>query len=239
MSAARAQPSHRARRHVRLERPGIGGRLPLVTAARLVDISLTGAGVVTEAPLSSSRSYCIVLEDGESRVERTGRVVWKDAAGPAPEEGRRRPYRVGVAFEDGSIEAVSELLEFIQRHQAAEGDAESSDDSVSWSATRRHATRYRLSDVSSLRIQVEHSYQIHNLSLSGMLIESGVPLRPGMRVALTLDLPDGEVRTVGRVVNARNVAVNGRTLHRAGIEFVEMSGSERAMLDSFLARHLN
>ncbi|HVS62734.1 MAG TPA: PilZ domain-containing protein [Thermoanaerobaculia bacterium] len=207
-----------------------------------MDISLTGAGVVTQTPLSSSRSYSIVLEDAESRVERTGRVVWKSPSGPEG-AGGRRSYRVGVAFEDAPISAVSDLLEFIQRHQdadagRADGDDRSRDDSVSWSTTR-NATRYRLRGVNALRIQVEHEYQVRNLSLSGMLIESRVPLRPEMKIALTLDLPEGEVRTVGRVVTARAVEEGGKTLHRAGIEFLEMSRSERALLDAFLARYLS
>lgn len=209
-----------------------------MTAARLIDISLTGAGVLTEAPLSPARSYCLVLEDEESRVERMGRVVWKNANDPVPANDGRRSFRVGVAFEDASIDAVSELLEFIQRHQVGERE-EVESDSVSSSNALRNATRYRLNGVSSLRIRVEHGYQVHNLSLSGMLIESRVPLRQDMKVALTLDLPEGEVRTVGRVVNARAVEVDGSTMHRAGIEFLEMTGSERAILDAFLARHLN
>jgi c-di-GMP-binding flagellar brake protein YcgR len=207
-----------------------------MTTARLVDLSLGGAGVVTETPLSAARSYVLVFDDGSSRVERVARVVWNRVAEQS--EGGKRTYRIGVAFDDASIGAVSELLEFIQRHEPADETGTFQPGSETWTVTRT-ATRYRLRDVTSLRVQAEHAYEIRNLSLSGMLIETRVPLRPGMRVALVLELPDGEVRTVGRVVTAtRSPAGNGAPF-RAGVEFVELDELDRSRLEAFLQRHLN
>jgi hypothetical protein len=72
-----------------------------------------------------------------------------------------------------------------------------------------------------------------------MLIETRVPLRSDMRVALLLELPDGEVRTVGRVVTVGQFSGDRPAPYWAGVEFVEMKGADRARLEAFLQRHLN
>ncbi|HVS14044.1 MAG TPA: PilZ domain-containing protein [Thermoanaerobaculia bacterium] len=239
---ARAQPAEaegeivgaRARRHPRLSRPGVKGRLPLMTTARLIDLSLGGAGVLTEAPLSAARSYLLVFDDGNERFEREARVVWNRPAVVGDEA--RRSYRVGVAFEDGSIDAIAELLEFINRHEGADETGPFAPAAEDWTATRT-ATRYQLRDVQSLRILADHAYDIRNLSLSGMLIETRVPLRPEMRVALVLELPDGEVRTVARVVTVTPRSADRAAPYRAGVEFVELDDADRDRLEAFLQRH--
>lgn len=71
-----------------------------------------------------------------------------------------------------------------------------------------------------------------DLSIGGCLIRTYEVLDPGMRVTVTLKLPEGDLRTAGTVVHQNEDAVGCRLY---GVRFEPLAGDSNALL----ARHLS
>jgi hypothetical protein len=229
------------RRHRRVESPGLGGRLATSCSARLCDVSLSGVGFESEGRLAPARTYRLRVATGDGEVlDRQGRLVWSHLyATQRASDGEVRPiYRAGLLFDDRSVSATSELFDFIQRHVESEnGEPEPIPDDR-FGGAERDATRYHLERVEELQLETEYEFLVRALSLSGMLIQTELPLERRAQVDLVLELPDGELLGSGRVVSTERTIEGDRQRHHIAVEFLELDAVERERLERYLQRFL-
>ena len=241
------------RRYPRVYEPGLDGRLPRRIDAKLVDISLSGAGFETRVQLNSETHYRLVLGRPQSQViERVGRLVWNrmSETNRSSDEGERAAvYRSGLHFEDSTPQTSSELLAFIESSGALER-AISADyknreapvasyDFEDQLASERTATRYDLAHEEPLFLEAEYAFVVKSLSLGGVLIETVVASDVGQEVTLDLDLPRETVRLTGRVISVERQQGHTRPHFRMALEFVDVDEARRVALSRYLDRHLN
>ncbi len=240
------------RRFPRVYEPGLDGRLPRRIDAKLVDISLSGAGFETHVQLNGETHYRLVLGNPQSQmIQRVGRLVWNRMAETSRMSGNEEfaVYRSGLHFEDSTPQTSSELLAFIERTGALEREISAdyknreqpvaSYDFEEQLASERTATRYDLSQDEPLHLEAEYAFVVKSLSLSGVLIETVVASDVGQEVTLDLDLPRETVRLTGRVVSVERQQGRTRPHFRTALEFVDVGDTDRVALSRFLDRHLN
>ena len=240
------------RRFPRLYEPGLDGRLPRRIDARLVDISLSGAGFETRVQLNGETHYRLVLGDPSSQVvERVGRLIWNRMAETNRTKNGEQGavYRSGLHFEDSSPQSSSELLAYIERCGALEREiaADHKDREVPVAsydfedhlARERTATRYDLTNDEPLYLEAEYAFVVRSLSLGGVLIETVVSAEVGQTVSIDLDLPGETLRLDGRVVSVARRQGRTRPHFRMALEFVDLDKSHLLSLRRFLDRHLN
>jgi hypothetical protein len=228
------------RRHRRVESPGLTGRLATKCNARLCDVSLSGVGFESEGRLAPARTYRLRVATGDGQVlDRQGRLVWSHLyTTKRAGDGEVRPiYRAGLLFDDRSVGATSELYDFIQRYAGAEngGPEQIPEDRF---GIDRDATRYHLERVEELHVETDYEFLVRTLSLSGMLIETELPLERRAPVELFLELPEGELRGRGRVVSTERTLEGDRHRHEIAVEFLELEDDERDRLERYLQRLL-
>jgi c-di-GMP-binding flagellar brake protein YcgR len=231
------------RRHRRVASPGLSGRLPTSCDARLCDVSLSGIGFESEGRLAPARTYRLRLStaDGEV-VDRQGRLVWShlSATRRGPDGEVRPVYRAGLLFDDRSVSATSELYDFIQRHSDAGNGAGRNPEPLPAErfGVEREATRYQIEKIEELVLETEYEFLVRTLSLSGMLIETELPLEKRAQLNLVLELPEGELRGRVRVVSTERTIEEGRHRHAIAVEFLELSPADRERLERYLQRLL-
>jgi hypothetical protein len=235
------RPSER-RRYRRVPSPGLSGRLPTACRARLCDVSLSGVGFESEGRLAPARIYRLQLATGDGEVlDRHGRLVWSHLyATKRSGDGEVRPiYRAGLLFDDRSVGATSELYDFIQRHaNGSNGDGAEHELPDERFGIEREATRYHLERVEELQLETDYEFLVRTLSLSGMLIQTELPLERGAQVELVLELPEGELRGRGRVVATERSFEGERHRHAIAIEFLQLQPGDRDRLERYLQRLL-
>jgi len=80
------------------------------------------------------------------------------------------------------------------------------------------------------------SNHVCNISRGGLFIASNSPLPLNAEVSLVLRLPDRSIRATGRVIWNYDIAKgSSHIVPGSGIRFVDMSASDRALLEGYLA----
>ena len=102
----------------------------------------------------------------------------------------------------------------------------------------REATRYQLERVEELRLETDYEFLVRTLSLSGMLIETDLPLELHSRIELVLELPEGDLRGHGRVVSTERTFGGDRHRHAIAVEFLELPADDRELLERYLQKLL-
>jgi hypothetical protein len=96
---------------------------------------------------------------------------------------------------------------------------------------RRRATRYNFGAVAEVTDLASQRYLValtRDLSLSGCFIKTTTPLTEGTRVNVRITSSGAEFSATGKV--SRNVTTEGM-----GIEFIEITPGEQAILQKWLA----
>ena len=100
------------------------------------------------------------------------------------------------------------------------------------SRTPRRAERYRIgatAEVTDLGSRSEHVLVTRDLSAGGCFVSTATPLPPGARIHLRITHRGEEFHAIGRVTD--NVNAKGM-----GLEFIEVSPHDRAILAKWLAQ---
>lgn len=198
MHAAPKDPRHErgdsteipTRRHPRYAPRGLRGRMAFATQAKVVDLSLGGIGLETLDRLALRHVYSIDLDDdvrGE-RLHLEGQAVWHQVSSLVrTDDGQAIPiYRSGLAFRD-DVTAAEKLRSYLETNAiSARGD--------------REPPRYHIRNRAPLMLATECPFDIHTISLAGMLVDVELLPAPGSSVDLMVDLPGGELEVRARVV---------------------------------------
>ncbi len=217
------------RRAARYPVRDVRGKLVLTASAKILNMSLTGMAVESNANLRIGRSYMLRLTHGDAAgPELSGNVVWchLKAARPVDTGDTAPVYEAGLQFDHMLTGTANELLSFLRA-------------TAILTMQQRLMGRFRVSLEESVDLNAECEFVVKTLSGSGMLIETDVSPEPEAFFDVRLYLPDATLFPRCRVAFARDVGEQDkRRITAVGVEFVELAAPDRDRLDAFIASQI-
>lgn len=209
------------RRYPRYEVDGLVGRLERRLSGRVLDVSLGGIAIETDAPLTLGHSYSLSLarEDRSARLHGTAR--WSRLVRT---DGEGAVYRSGLQFEEVLGPRAEQLLPILE-----EGAAE---------PTLRDRLFGRLAPLEGTELEIgsEHDFRVLKLSLAGMLLESDFLPRLNSELEIELPVNQRAVRTDVRVVTAQPLHQPSAALWvELGVEFLGLDEAATEHLSRYLS----
>ena len=205
----------------------INGKMLFATQVKVIDISAGGISIKANRRLNIGREYSLKLE-GMKAISLRGSVIWSSLG-----ESRGRSngevvpiYSAGLKFTNMTEEKTAELLSFIESNKKEEVPV--------IGGTRLHI-RFRINDPKKAILNFPSSYKVKEISLGGMLIECVRGLEIESRIPMELYIQAANpVEFVGRVASCEVIVRDGQKQYDIGIEFIELTGKDKAMVASFL-----
>lgn len=216
--------SSERRRSPRYVVHGVRGWLVLQAEARILDLSLRGVSVETGHHLQVGKTYAIKLSH-EGRELRLSGIVLRSRFGTLRREGHSEPvYRVGIRFTDLSEEQATALRGLLGASAEISIDGEV-------------IGRFELGLPESVRLHRDYQFDVLKISATGMLIEANLAPRLDSMVEVCVPLDGEELRAAARIAFIEPVA-GAADRHQLGIELRDLSPSDRARLEGFIAAQL-
>lgn len=217
------------RRNERYAVQDVRGTLLLSTEARILNMSLTGMAVETDSRLRLGREYSLKLQhDDRMEIPLNATVVWcqlRQARGEGGGEGRIA-YVSGLQFEGILSEKAHDLLAFLQSAAVV-------------SVQTRVCGRFRARFAETVNLNTEYEFEVKKISCSGMLIATDLVAEQGSAFDMEVQLDQDMFRTRGRVAHVRPTpSRQGGGAVELGVEFIEMSDVDRALLTNFIGRRI-
>lgn len=212
------------RRHDRFSTDNVHGRFSYAVRASVLNLSLSGLAVRTDTQLNIGRKYRFELGDPTHAVELSGSVRWCRMSGTEklPSGDIVPVYEAGIALDDVLTNKAEELLQFMEKN-------------ITLDLKRRVAGRFKVEPSGPVVLKSDSEYLVKQISISGMMIESEVSLKPDTEFALDMHLGRREFSTPARIIYMAEVALEGETLHyRMGVEFLRTEPEQRQILEDFI-----
>ncbi len=217
------------RRALRYPVEDVRGTLVVTASAKILNMSLTGMAVESNANLRVGRSYVLRLTHGEAvGPELSGTVVWCHLRATRPvDAGNRAPiYEAGLQFDRMLTGAAHELLSFLRA-------------TAILTMQQRLMGRFRINLEESVDLNAECELVVKMLSASGMLFETDVSPEPGAFLDLRLQLGESTIWARCRVASVHDVGEQDkRRITAVGVEFVNLTPADRSTLDEYIGRRI-
>ncbi len=216
------QERRRAERHLTR---AVTGTLRLSTAARILNLSMTGMAVQSDVPFPVGRTYSITLRYAAGLALRlAGSVVWclpREAAS-AGVAGTRAVHEAGLRFDHTLGRRASDLARVLQTVARTE-------------VTRRASGRFKVEWEEPVTLETTLEFAARNVSAVGMLVETdGLP-PPESVVDAELRVREHVLRTTGRVTRTQGGrGARGERLRLVGVDFVDDSQGGREAIRRFI-----
>ena len=220
-------PKNQRRRHPRFEVERLPGVLVLPRGGEVLNISVSGIGVRTPAPLRIGKQLKFKLGGGPADLELAGVVQWCHLAGKRMRDdgGAELVYEAGIAFDPGVSEQIRDTLTFLGPDPVVVPE-------------RRFHGRYVLDDPAPLTVETEHEFHVRLISLSGMLAETDVTVPGEAKVKLSLALDGSTFESPARVAMAEERFESEQHFIALGLEFVETPPEQESILRRFIESHV-
>lgn len=171
-----------------------------------------------------NREYTFKVRYKDTYLALKGCVVWailiskekKDTKAFVP------VYRAGIKFTNALSEKANLLQNFIEENK------------VKTLETRLGGVRFEIANSEDVKVDLPRKYETKRVSLSGMLIETGYPLDLDSQHGIELFLNENIMHFTGRVAYCETIGTDEASRYDIGIEFIEMSDSDRKFLKDFL-----
>ena len=203
------------------------GTLHLTVEARVLNMSMTGMAVETDALLPVGRRHSITFgNNGDAALRLAGAVVWCRERQGEPTEGRERltAYTAGFRFDHEMGQRAADVSRFLQAASLIE-------------VGNRISGRIRLDAAEPVRLGATFEFSAANLSAGGALVETEDVPTVGSVVDAEFRFREHTLRTrsrVARIHDADGKPGGGR--RRLGLEFVEASHDGRDAIRRFVSR---
>lgn len=216
------------RTNARYQVEGIKGSFLFTTGARVLNLSLDGMSLETNNPLKIGREYSLRLDEGSHHMPLKGTVVWCTLVKTTrDEQGDVQPvFRAGVHFADIMSGKANELRSFIHKNAVI-------------SLENRLFGRFRIEAERPADLSLEAEFTVHQIGLSGMLIETDVAPPVGTECRLYVEVSGVEFEAVARIARVERAEPEVASSVYLGIEFVELSEDSTLTLESFIGTELN
>lgn len=219
----------RKHRRYKVDVMEINGGIVLAKSVKILDISIGGVCLQTEKNLYVGGEYTLKIEGKGKVLTVRGTIAWALLVGSsADSHGDIIPlYKAGMKFIDVSDEKMNEIVNFIEDHKR---DVDKVVDLYSPSG-RRLYVRIGIEDPEKAVLNYHGAYKVKSLSLAGMLIESEHSME--IENKLPMEITPTEIsciKVLGRVVSCLWVKNKDIEHYDIGVEFIEMSEKDRAIL---------
>lgn len=212
------------RRQDRFSTENVRGNFSFSVQAEVLNLSLGGLAVRTNTQLSIGRKYRFHLGAAADSVQLTGAVRWCRMSGTVKQEtGDIVPvYDAGISFDDVLTEKAEKLLQFMEKN-------------ITLDLKRRIAGRFKVEARGPVVLESESEFLVKQISLSGMMIESDVPLKPDTELDLEMRLGRRKFNAGGRVIYLAEIALQDEDLrYRIGVEFTRTPKEKMRILEDFI-----
>jgi len=212
----------------------INGMMMFANEVEILDISIGGISLRADRRMNIGAEYSLKIRDKASVIPLKGTVVWALLSGTrkTPDRGTVPLYTAGMSFSNLSSERIGELTRFIAEHRQEHHE----DDDMHCLSGLRFNIRYNINAGETALLNYPEGFRVKKISLGGMLIESAHEIEVEKRLPMELSLPGDTLITFwGRVASCLPTDREEQRLYATGIEFVDISGSERARLAEFIS----
>jgi|MudIll2142460700_1097286.scaffolds.fasta_scaffold04490_5 hypothetical protein len=202
---------------------GVEGTLMFTTHVDVLNISISGVALKANRRLEIGREYTLKLEYRERTVSVNGVVVWSvlSELTDGPHAEKVPVYKAGMRFTDIMSEKMTRLLEFIESHKLSQDE--------------RLNIRFTIKAPDKAILDGPHNYDVRNMSISGMRIETDMRFDVGARYPMEISLEGNRtVKVLGKVVSCLEVNDRAPKHYAIGIEFVEISDEDRKRVKEFV-----
>jgi len=226
------QPIRRHKRY-KVDVIEINGKMVLAKYVKILNISIGGISLQTEKRLNVGSQYTLKIEGKGKVITIKGMVVWSllsESIGDT--RGNIIPiYKAGMKFIDLSKEKSNEIAQFIEDHKL---DIDKQVDLYCPDGLRLHV-RIRIKNPEKAELKFHESYKVKKLSLGGMLIESEHALETESSLPMEMTLTeDKSIAFSGKVTSCLLMKKNNFEHYEIGINFLDISEKDRAILHDFL-----
>lgn len=217
-------PRDNQRRNKRYSVDGIRGNVLYTSDIEVLNISLDGVAVETTRRLELKREYTFKVRYKDTSLDLKGRVIWAVLISKEKKDTRAFVpiYRAGIRFTNISSEKANLLQEFIEENK------------VKTLETRLGGVRFKIANSRDVKVDLPRKYEVKRVSLSGMLIETEYPLDLNSQHGIELFLNEEIMHFTGRVAYCETTGTDEVSVYDIGIEFIEISDSDRKSLKDFL-----
>lgn len=222
------------RRHDRFSAEDVHGEFSYSVQARVLNISLGGLAVRTQTQLKIGRKYRFRLGAHSKAVQLEGSVRWCRLSGTERQEsGDIVPvYEAGISFDDVLTDKAEELLQFMEKN-------------IVLDLRKRISGRFTVDEANSLDLESHSGFEVKQISLSGMMIETEVATPPGTIFELEMRLGRKKFASAARIVYMSEIESEAEDgdekarLYRMGVEFMRTPEDKRAVLEAFIRTELD
>jgi c-di-GMP-binding flagellar brake protein YcgR len=206
----------------------INGKMILADRVEIIDISLGGVALKTDRRLNVGKEYLIKLGDKGKSIDVKGIIVRCELSKIEERNTGERVsiYTAGMMFKDVSPDTITDFLNSLE---------EDKKEAMPVRADRRLAVRFYITTPWEKTLCFPAQFKVKEISLCGMLIETDQALGIESMIPMGLSLKaDNPVNFIGRVVSCRMTADEGQTHYEIGVEFKDLTDTDRASLKTFI-----
>jgi hypothetical protein len=203
---------------------GIHGTMTSASQVEILNMSISGAAIRLDRNLRVGGEYSLRLELNDAVLAVKGLVVWSvlSEIQKGREDETKPFYSAGMKFKDVLSQRLMELLEFIDQHKIVQDN-------------RLGGLRFHIDAPGKALLDVPQSYRVRVISLSGLLMETEVPLELRQSYPMEVALESGEIiRFTGRVAYCSDPAEGSPKRFEIGVAFAEMTPADRSRLGKFI-----
>ena len=218
------------RRHKRfkLDLTEINGKMILADKVEIMDIGLGGVALKADRRLNIGKEYMVRLGDKGRQIDVRGIIVRSELSGieERPNRGKVSIYTAGMMFKEGQADTVADFLRSFEQNK---------NDGASATLDRRDAVRFHIITPREQILSFPAQFQVKEISLSGMRIQTEQPLEMENMIPMDLSLhADKPVNFTGRVVSCRMTEDKGQAHYDIGVEFKDLTDNDRTLLKIFI-----
>ena len=206
----------------------MNGKMILAQKVEILDISLGGAAIKIDRRLNINRDYLLKLEWKGKTLDVWGIVVRSELIGlEARDYGESvSVYRVGVMFKDGSSKTLADFINSIEQDNK---------ESVSATVDQRLNVRFQITTPCKKTLIYPAQFQVKEISLSGMLIQTEQALDIESIIPMGLSLEtDNQIMFNGRIASCLMIEDNAHVHFAIGIEFKDLTNNDGELLKTFI-----
>jgi hypothetical protein len=188
-------------------------------------MSIDGAAIETSKRLDINREYTFKIKHKGAIVSFRGQVIWSLLTNKEIRDMNKiiPVYRAGIRFTDTVSERGSKLVDFIEENK------------ITTLERRVVGVRFKINTPQNIKIDYPYKYEVKKMSLSGMLVETGYPLKVNARYHIEIFIESTILELIGRVAYCEEINPgNDNKSYNIGIEFIKMTDEKRNLIKTFL-----
>jgi Tfp pilus assembly protein PilZ len=211
----------------------IHGRILFSNNIKILNISVGGVAFCIDRKLDIGKIYALRLEAKGRRLNIQGNIVWIKPNNAFQDKERGLAYIAGMKFLNLSYDKVREVENFIHDNFLNYQKVEPFDSLMS--GLRIHV-RFHIQNPDRAMVSYVEDYKVIKISQCGMLIESDYVLQHQDIIPMEMSLSDSQAIALwGKIVICKPIEDADYLRYEVGIEFIDMSETDRETLRQFIA----